>query len=146
MYNIQCVVCEKDFNTNQRHAKVCSTICRKKRHLSEYGIRDSKLPSHYLGTLHEYKVYLSLAEEGIHVYQQFLPSSRIDAVIITPKETVLTMDVKTGYRSSTTGYIIGNKRHKTHVDIIGMYIKNEKRVYFFDDNAKPITIETILSL
>lgn len=130
MYNKSCIVCSKEFSSIQPKSKVCSDVCRRKHHINTYGINSSGLSTHFLGTIHEYKSYIDLSELGVHVYMQFLPQSKYDSLILTKSGKLMTMDVKTGYKSAVTGNYLSPK-HKHPVDIIAMYIKNEKRVVYF---------------
>lgn len=143
-FTLKCESCGKNFNSNQPKTKTCSLECKKERTLKVYGIHHSGFSNNFCGALHEYKTYMVLAEQNIQVYKQFLDGSKIDAIIMTPKGTIMTMDVKTGYQSLISGRI-STPKHRHKVDLIACYVKNTQKVYF-QKEGKEIALEQLKNL
>lgn len=91
-----------------------------------------KRPPHntaIVGAMSELTVALDLLERGFHVFRSVAPVSLCDFVIVKPGDTPQRVEVKTAYKSPTTGTLTHPKADPATYDILALVVQHREITY-----------------
>lgn len=143
-YTKTCVECATAFTARDLRWKVCSDLCRGKRHTTITGRPgdgvsgySGKIPSGTRGAITELYLCALLLNAGYSVFRAMSQACFCDLVIY--KEKLLMVEVKTGYKNKETGKVIYNKS-KHDFDIYAVRDRHTGEFFFFDKVGKQVTL------
>lgn len=94
------------------------------------------LPSGTVGAISEMVVAVDLMEKGYSVFRALSPACKSD-LVAKKNDTVITVEVRTGY-SSAKGGCYFPRRRDDEADVYGIYIPAKKEISYFNKDGKTV--------
>lgn len=138
-HQLQCEECKENFLHYSPHAKTCGEVCRKvraKRLSGRYA--DTSIPTGTVGAISEIIISVDLMKKGYAVFRSLSQSCFCDIIAIKGK-TVLKIEIRTGYKSTSGKICFPTKTHG-EIDIYGIYERAGDKCYYFNKELKEIVI------
>ena len=137
-YLVQCVVCEKEVESSQKHTKYCSDECRLQMSHSRTGRYGAfaSIPTGTIGAISELEVATDLMKRGYAVFRAVSPACFCDLIAIG-RGSVLKLEVRTGYMALTGRPTFSKKTHG-EVDCFGIYFPKTGEVIYYELDCRTV--------
>lgn len=135
IYEKDCIICKKQFNTKREFQLSCSDSCNYKRLRERMPKRKYKLASGTVGALSELVISSDLMKRGYSVFRALSPACFCDLIAIKDN-SILKIEVRTGWIFNKS--ILFPKKIRGAIDSIAVYIIDDNKIFYYDSLGKEI--------
>lgn len=136
-----CVVCAKDYKTNQPNRKFCSEDCNNQNLIIKWGrSSDKSIASATVGAISEMMVGAYFMKKGYATFRALSPACLCDLIVF--KDGVFKrIEVRTGYKALNGKISFPNPpRDAGRQDLFAVYVRALDEVHIFDSLRHSVTV------
>ncbi|SRR6266481_7253395 len=130
MHKLECLVCDKQFESKWQRTKTCSLECHRTRIRKIEGrFADEYIPNGSVGALAELVVSADLLSKGFSVFRALSPSCFCDLIAVKGNKS-LKIEVRTGYLHSITKRLNFPTKTNEQTDCFAVFERNSKEIFY----------------